>query len=187
MAIGELARAGLDRTTSPRRRVSDGNGATVTILPTRDGYVAISPREERQWAAWLTVMGSPDWGTDPRFATKPDRVANWDALHELMSDWSRRHGKRWIANAAQEAHVPSFPLREPAEQLASAQLEHRRYWRRLDIGGRRVKAPGPPFGVLMNCSCDSVARPGRMVRKSASGLTWDWLMPNRLSSCGVAT
>jgi hypothetical protein len=46
------------------------------------------------------------------------------------------------------------------------------------------RGPGPLFGVLRNCSCDSVDRPGRIVRKSASGLTWDWPMPNRLSSCG---
>ncbi|MGG7378820.1 CoA transferase, partial [Escherichia coli] len=75
----ELARAGLTGKVRPRKREADGNGATVTILPARDGYVAISPREERQWAAWLTVMGSPDWGNDARFAAKPDRVANWDA------------------------------------------------------------------------------------------------------------
>src|SRR5215469_6844639 len=117
MAVGELARAGLGRKIWSRRRVADGNGATVTILPASDGYAAISPREDRQWAAWLEVMGSPPWGADPRFATKPDRVANWDALHELMSAWSRRQGKQSIADAAQEAHVPSFPLREPAEQL----------------------------------------------------------------------
>ena len=147
MAIGELARAGLGRQIWSRRRLTDGNGATVTILPARDGYVAISPREDRQWAAWLEVMGSPDWAADPRFATKPDRVANWDALHTLMSDWSRRYGKQSIADKAQAAHVPSFPLCEPAEQLHSAQLAHRNFWRPLDIAGRRIQAPGPPFGV----------------------------------------
>jgi crotonobetainyl-CoA:carnitine CoA-transferase CaiB-like acyl-CoA transferase len=147
MAIGDLARVGLGGKTAPRKRVADGNGATVTILPARDGYVAISPREERQWAAWLTVMGSPDWGRDPRFATKPDRVANWDALHALMSAWSRHHGKQWIADGAQAAHVPSFPLREPAEQFESPQLEHRHFWRAIEVNGRRVKAPAPPFGV----------------------------------------
>jgi crotonobetainyl-CoA:carnitine CoA-transferase CaiB-like acyl-CoA transferase len=147
MAISELARAGLGRTIWSRRRTADGNGATVTILPASDGYAAISPREDRQWAAWLGVMGSPEWGADPRFATKPDRVANWDALYALMSAWSRQHGKQWIADAAQQAHVPSFPLREPAEQLRSSQLEHRGFWRRLDLGGRTVKAPGPPFGA----------------------------------------
>src|SRR6516165_4520801 len=152
MAATELARAGLGRKIWSRRRLADGNGATVTILPASDGHAAISPREDRQWAAWLKVIGSPDWATDPRFARKTDRVANWDALHELMSDWSRRYSKQSIADMAQRAHVPSFPLREPAEQLNSAQLAHRRFWRRLDIGGRTIQAPGPPFGLQIAAS-----------------------------------
>jgi crotonobetainyl-CoA:carnitine CoA-transferase CaiB-like acyl-CoA transferase len=147
MAIGELANAGLAGKIRPRRRVADGNGATVTILPASDGYAAISPREDRQWAAWLGVMGMPDWGGDPRFATKPDRVANWDALYALMSAWSRQHNKQWIADAAQTAHVPSFPLGEPAEQLASPQLAQRGFYRPVEIGGRTIEAPGPPFGL----------------------------------------
>ena len=147
LAVTELARAGLTGQTRPRKRITDGNGATVTILPACDGYVAISPREDRQWASWLEVMGSPDWGRDPRFATKPDRVANWDALYALMSAWSRQYDKQWIAEAAQAAHVPSFPLREPAEQLSSAQLEHRNFYRQVQITGRSVKATGSPFGL----------------------------------------
>jgi len=152
LAITELARAGLTGKTRLRKREADGNGATVTILPARDGYVAISPREERQWTAWLSVMGSPDWRSDPRFATKSDRVANWDALHALMSAWSRQYGKQWIADRAQAAHVPSFPLREPAEQLESLQLEHRKFWRRIELGGRAVKAPGSPFGLQVTAA-----------------------------------
>ena len=152
MAIGELANAGLGGKSRPRKRVADGNGATVTILPASDGYAAISPREDRQWAAWLTVMGSPDWGGDPRFATKADRVANWDALHALMSGWSRQYKKQWIADQAQAAHVPSFPLREPAEQLASAQLADRDFYRSLAIRRQMVRAPGPPFGLQINDS-----------------------------------
>jgi crotonobetainyl-CoA:carnitine CoA-transferase CaiB-like acyl-CoA transferase len=147
MAIGELTSAGLRGRTRPRRRVADGNGATVCILPARDGYTAISPREDRQWAAWLRVMGSPEWGRDPRFATRPDRVANWDALHALMSAWSRRYDKQWIADAAQAARVPSFPLRELGEQLASPQLAQRGFWRAMALDGRVVKAPGSPFGI----------------------------------------
>lgn len=147
MAITELARAGLGGKIRSRQREADGNGATVTILPARDGYVAISPREDRQWASWLAVMGWPDWGSDPRFATKPDRVANWDALYTLMSTWSRQYSKQRIADAAQAAHVPSFPLREPAEQFSSSQLEHRKFWRSIELGRRRIRIPGPPFGL----------------------------------------
>jgi crotonobetainyl-CoA:carnitine CoA-transferase CaiB-like acyl-CoA transferase len=149
MAIGELANAGLHGKIRARRRAGDGNGATVTILPASDGYVAISPREDRQWAAWLAVMGSPHWGGASRFATKADRIANWDELHSLMSAWSCRHGKQSIAEWAQGAHVPSFPLREPAEQLASAQLAHRGFWRRFEINAREIVVPGSPFGVRL--------------------------------------
>jgi crotonobetainyl-CoA:carnitine CoA-transferase CaiB-like acyl-CoA transferase len=149
MAMGELTGAGLAGKSRSRKRLTDGNGATVCILPARDGYVAISPREDRQWASWLAAMGSPAWGSDPRFKTKPDRVANWDALHALMSEWSRGHDKQWIADTAQTAHVPSFPLREPAEQLASPRLEHRGFYRAVTVGGRIVKAPRSPFGLTI--------------------------------------
>jgi crotonobetainyl-CoA:carnitine CoA-transferase CaiB-like acyl-CoA transferase len=159
VAITELARAGLTGKVRPRKREADGNGATVTILPARDGYVAISPREDRQWVAWLKVMGSPEWGNDPRFAAKTARVANWDALHALMSDWSRQYGKQWIADAAQAAHVPSFPLSEPAEQLQSLQLAHRNFWRRIALGGQTVKAPGSPFAVQLMPGTGGEAEP----------------------------
>ena len=178
MAIGELANAGLGGKSRPRKRVADGNGATVTILPTSDGYVAISPREERQWAAWLEVMGSPDWGSDPRFATKTDRIANWDALYAAMSQWSRHRTKQWIADRAQAAHVPSFPLREPAEQLASPQLAHRHFYRSLEIDGRTVKMPGPPFGLRITDGPRGTAdrRAGPMPLSGVRVLDFSWVI-----------
>jgi len=177
MAATELARAGLGGKIWSRRRLTDGNGATVTILPASDGYAAISPREDRQWAAWLAVMGSPDWGADPRFARKPDRVANWDALHALMSAWSRRYGKQWIADQAQAAHVPSFPLREPAEQLNSLQLLHRNFWRPLDIGGQTVRAPGPPFGLRVTSAAHKHRDPrGPMPLSGIRVLDFSWVI-----------
>ncbi len=179
MAVGELANAGLAGRARPRQRKGDGNGATVTILPASDGYVAISPREERQWAAWLEVMGSPEWSDEPRFATKPDRVANWDALHALMSQWSRRHPKQCIADRAQGAHVPSFPLREPAEQLLSPQLAHRRFWHPLKMNGKSVLRPGPPFGVQLAASGrerPELAEPKSMPLSGIRVLDFSWVI-----------
>ncbi len=140
LAMTELARAGQTGRSWQRQRVADGNGATVCILPASDGYAAISPREEKQWQAWLKAMGSPEWGADPRFARKADRIANWDALHALMSEWSRQHLKQSIADTAQAAHVPSFPLRDLAEQFASPQLAERDFWRTVN----GLKCPSLP-------------------------------------------
>ena len=176
LAMTELARAGAGHKSRSRKREADGNGATVTILPAKDGYAAISPREERQWAAWLGVMGSPDWGSEPRFATKSDRVANWDALHALMSAWSRQHGKQWIADAAQAAHVPSFPLREPAEQLASAQLDQRGFFRAAWIKDRMVKVPGSPFGLDLGAGQPSTAQAGPLPLSGVRVLDFSWVI-----------
>ncbi|MCG8544920.1 MAG: CoA transferase [Alphaproteobacteria bacterium] len=167
LAITELARGGLTGESRSRKRVKDGNGATVTILPAKDGYAAISPREDRQWTAWLEVMGSPDWGADPRFARKQDRVENWDALYALMCEWSRDHTKQQIADMAQDAHVPSFPLREAAEQLDTPQLNHRKFYRSLDVAGRTVKVPGLPFRLKF--TGDDAASPERPAACGASG------------------
>jgi crotonobetainyl-CoA:carnitine CoA-transferase CaiB-like acyl-CoA transferase len=181
LAMTELANAGLAKgqmggKARSRRRIGDGNGATVTILPASDGYAAISPREDRQWAAWLKVMGAPDWGGEPRFATKPDRVANWDALHALLSEWSRQQRKQSIADAAQQAHVPSFPLREPAEQLLSPQLEHRGFWREAMIAGRAVKAPGPPFGLSLTAGPGRPATAGALPLAGVRVLDFSWVI-----------
>ena len=186
LAMTELANAGLGGKARSRKRVSDGNGATVCILPASDGYAAISPREDRQWAAWLKVMGSPDWGDDPRFTTKPDRIANWDALHALMSEWSRQHAKQWIADAAQEAHVPSFPLREPDEQLASPQLAHRGFWRDMTIDGRQVKAPGPPFGLSLSAGKSKPLGGGRLPLAGVRVLDFSWVIAGPTATRSLA-
>ena len=91
--------------------------------------------------------GSPAWGDDPRFATKPDRVQNWDALHALMSEWSREIGKQDIADLAQKAHVPSFPLKEPAEHLESPQLASRAAFRTSKTAENSLKTIGDPFKI----------------------------------------
>jgi crotonobetainyl-CoA:carnitine CoA-transferase CaiB-like acyl-CoA transferase len=181
LAMAELARAGHGGKTRARKRVADGNGATVCILQARDGYTAISPREDRQWAAWLAAMGSPAWGADPRFASKTDRVANWDALHALMSAWSRQYDKQAIADLAQTAHVPSFPLREPAEQLSSQQLAHRGFYRAQAIDGRTVQAPGPPFGLRIAPAVRAVTDskryvPGSMPLSGIRVLDFSWVI-----------
>ncbi len=176
MAIGELTSAGLHGRSRSRRRISDGNGATVCILPASDGYTAISPREDRQWEAWLRVMGSPEWGHDPRFVTKPNRVANWDALYSLMSAWSRQHDKQWLADAAQAARVPSFPLRDLSEHLSSRQLAQRGFYRGIELDGRVVQGPGSPFGISMGRAVRASPPQGPLPLSGVRVLDFSWVI-----------
>ena len=172
LAITELTKAGKTGKSWSRKRVGDGNGATVCILPAADGYTAISPREDRQWASWLEAMGSPSWGRELRFATKTDRVANWDALHALMCEWSRDKPKRWIAQAAQAAHVPSFPLCEPHGHLESEQLRHRGFF--CKVGD--VTVPGSPFGISLADSAAVPSTPGSLPLSGVRVLDFSWVI-----------
>jgi crotonobetainyl-CoA:carnitine CoA-transferase CaiB-like acyl-CoA transferase len=162
LAMRELSRAGAAGKSWTRKRIADGNGATVTILPAADGFVAISPREEHQWTAWIAVMGSPTWAADVRFKTKPDRVSNWGELHGLMSDWTRTQSKQAIADAAQAAHVPSFPLMEVSEHLNAEQLHHRGFFRSIQIDGETLEVPGPAYG-LQSCANQNASVEGATV------------------------
>jgi crotonobetainyl-CoA:carnitine CoA-transferase CaiB-like acyl-CoA transferase len=176
LAITELTRASRTGANWSRKRVADGNGATVCILPASDGYAAISPREDRQWASWLQAMGSPAWSQEARFATKADRVANWDALHALMSQWSRDKTKQWIADTAQAAHVPSFPLREPAEHLKSAQLQHRDFFRPATVSGQTLQVPGSPFGLSLTPAVLPDPQAGPLPLSGIRVLDFSWVI-----------
>jgi crotonobetainyl-CoA:carnitine CoA-transferase CaiB-like acyl-CoA transferase len=177
LSMTELARAGSGHKSWDRKRLSDGNGATVTILPASDGYAAISPREEKQWTSWLKAMGSPAWGADPRFVYKANRVKNWDALHALMSQWSRQRDKQSIADTAQRAHVPSFPLREVSEHLDTPQMRHRRYYEPHDLAGKAIQMPGTPFGLSVVASGRKQRTPkGSMPLSGIRVLDFSWVI-----------
>lgn len=144
----QLAQHAFGEGVANRRRVLDGGASTVCALPASDGYVAISPREEHQWAAWLGVMGKPAWGTDPRFASRAARQENWDALYDLMRTWSIAHAKDRIVAMAQQAHVPCFPWELPGAHLDSPQLQHRQFWEECALPGYgKLRVPGSPYGL----------------------------------------
>jgi crotonobetainyl-CoA:carnitine CoA-transferase CaiB-like acyl-CoA transferase len=148
MAARELAMPGFGGRPAPRGGRQRGGSAVISVLPAQDGHVAISPREAHQWQRWLEVLGNPSWGADPRFATRAQRTANFEALYELMAAWSRDRSVAEIFTACQTAHVPCFPFGSPGDMLNEPQLRHRRFLAPLDRpDAAPVLVPRPPFGL----------------------------------------
>jgi crotonobetainyl-CoA:carnitine CoA-transferase CaiB-like acyl-CoA transferase len=132
----------------PSRRVfsEKPSNATVALLPCADGWIAISPREEHQWARWLDVMGSPAWGADPRFADRLLRERHWGQVYPLLAEWTRSRSKQAIFEAAQARRVACYPLASATDLLASAQLKERNFF--VDLDDRQlpgVVLPGRPY------------------------------------------
>ena len=137
----------MERTGEVRRQATTAaSNPTVALLPASDGWVAISPREEHQWARWLTVMGNPAWGEEPRFATRRSRAEHWPALHALLAEWSSTRPRLEIFEAAQASRVACYPLGVPTDLLASPQLAARGFFQDAPgLPGLRV--PGRPYRI----------------------------------------
>lgn len=108
---------------------SDG---VVAVLPTCDGFIAISPREDHLWARWMEVMGNPEWADDERFQSRASRSANWHYLEPLLIEWTSKRRKDEIFRSAQSARVPSFPVNSMEGIFESPQLQHREFFQDID-------------------------------------------------------
>ena len=123
-------------------------GPNLTLLPAADGYVAISPREERQWKNFLKLLGNPDWGFEPRFADISLREENAEEIIGLLSQWSSQRNKMELFHFLQGNRIPCFPMMNPVEHLESDQLGSRSYFNLVNIGEfSDIKIPGKPFRI----------------------------------------
>jgi crotonobetainyl-CoA:carnitine CoA-transferase CaiB-like acyl-CoA transferase len=148
MAARELAMPGFGGQPAPRGGRERGGNAVISVLPTRDGHVAISPREAHQWRRWIDVIGNPEWAAEPRFATRAQRTANFAGLYEHMAAWSRGRTNAEIFAACQAAHVPCFPFGVAGDMLTEPQLHHRRFFAPLGpADAPPLLVPRPPFGL----------------------------------------
>ena len=125
---------------APTRQAADVKEASIGgqlaaiggVLPCADGYVAISPREDAQWARWLDMMGSPAWATDPRYDTRAARQRNADSLWALLAEWTRPRSKYEIAREGQRRRVPCFPVNTVSDLLSDAHLAARDFFISID-------------------------------------------------------
>jgi crotonobetainyl-CoA:carnitine CoA-transferase CaiB-like acyl-CoA transferase len=113
-----------------------------------DRWIVISCRTEEQWRALVKVMGDPPWCTDPRFATLDARVANMDALDELVGQWTQKIDRYTAMDMLQAAGVPAGAVQDAADRLErDPQLKARNHFTML---GNADVAPLPLEGVPFN-------------------------------------
>ncbi len=129
-----------DRVT-PGPHMADG----YVVRPTRDSFLAMIATSNSQWPGLCAALGRPEWLTDPRFSTLPDREANADVLSDLITVEVARHEGRALVDALHSHDVPcalSNPVHEvhldPQVQHNGTLVEHDRPW----LG--RVREPRPP-------------------------------------------
>jgi crotonobetainyl-CoA:carnitine CoA-transferase CaiB-like acyl-CoA transferase len=127
-----LAEFSLGRPPKGRHKDVAGRQSLLALLPCRDGYVGISPRQQDQWERCVEMMGSPEWTRDPKFATRESRLDHWDDLEPRLAAWTGGQKKEDVYRLAQGHHIPSFPLNTAADLFESAQFRAREFLVEVD-------------------------------------------------------
>ena len=152
-SISALANCAFDLPPPPRVVPNNEDSEAIApvvsvggVLPCRDGYVAISPRENAQWARWVELMGRPAWAEEPRFQTREGRERHFRQLWELVGQWTRSHAKHDVARWGQERRIPCFPANTVRDLFNDAHLTFRRFFNEIDhpVAGR-LTYPGVPY------------------------------------------
>ena len=129
-------------------------------FPTADGDMILAMGNDHQWGKFCGVAGRPEWATDPRFATNPQRVVNRVVLIPLLRQTTvMRTTHEWIA-ALEPAGVPCGPINRIDEVFADPQVRSR---------GARIELPHPLAGTV-----PLVANP---IRLSASPVRYERAPP----------
>lgn len=102
------------------------------VYPAKDGWVAMFCVAEAHYKALATAMERPDIVTDPRFTSLKERVANMDALDEIISSWTNRHTKAELLATMHRLRVPCAPVREVDEVVNDRHMHERGFLQHVD-------------------------------------------------------
>lgn len=103
-------------------------------FPTADGYMIVAVGNDSQFANLCKTLGKPEWASDERFSTNPQRVKHRSELIALIHGMTvRRTTDVWIA-AMEAAGVPCGPINTLDRVFADPQVQAR---------GTRIEMPHP--------------------------------------------
>jgi formyl-CoA transferase len=109
--------------------VRERTGATLpgvapsNVYPTADGAsVLIAANQDTVFRRLATVMGRPDLGTDPRYATHTARGQRQAELDDLVAAWTSTRDSSELVELLAEHGVPAGMIYRPADMLTDPQF-----------------------------------------------------------------
>jgi len=124
-AISQLGYVGawhLTQGYNPHRMPDSSHPSQVPsqILPTKDGWMVVMCAKEKFFQDLVSIMGSPQLASDPRFGTFADRLENRETLVPILKGLSRKKTtKEWLELLV--GRVPCGPVNTVEEALADPQ------------------------------------------------------------------
>jgi formyl-CoA transferase len=103
-----------------------GQSSPIGSYRTRDDrYMVLSVSTDRVWLRMTSAMGHPEWATDPRYVSNPERTRRPDEVDALVSDWFAAHTAEEAQQILDSAGVPVSPIYSIADIFADPQYAAR--------------------------------------------------------------
>jgi crotonobetainyl-CoA:carnitine CoA-transferase CaiB-like acyl-CoA transferase len=109
-------------------RVGNGTGSASPrgIYQAADGaWLSIAASNEVIARRLFQAMGRPELSEDPRFATNPARMANNDAIQEVVIAWVAARPRAEVLKILDEFEVVSAPVNDSRDILADPHFRER--------------------------------------------------------------
>ncbi len=90
-----------------------------------DRYMVLSVSTDRVWLRMTEAMGHPEWATDPRYLSNPERTRRPDEVDALVAGWFAEHSAEEAQRLLDEAGVPVSPIYSIADIFEDAQYRAR--------------------------------------------------------------
>jgi crotonobetainyl-CoA:carnitine CoA-transferase CaiB-like acyl-CoA transferase len=126
------------------------------VFKASDEFLIVAVGNDSQFAKFCGVVERPEWASDARFATNPQRVRHRDLLVGMIGErLATRPAREWL-RLLEPSGVPCGPINDLSQVFADPQVVHRRM---------RVTAPHPKAGEV-----SMVANP---IKFSATPIAYD--------------
>lgn len=125
IAAGRLEEAGLPRAGVPERDAPWG------VFPAAgdDEWVAVTVRDDAEWASLCSAIGSTELLSDEALSTAAGRDAHRERIHAVVAEWTREQSPRDAMNVLQEAGVPAGAMLRGVELPDWTYCKQRRAFR----------------------------------------------------------
>ena len=142
----EALEPGTVRATGNRR----DRGTPWGLFPCagEEQWVAITCRDDADWAALVSVMGSPEWAANAEFSTAAGRAARVDEVEQGLREWTRSQTRENVAGLLQKAGVPAGEMLTALESITNEHYLARGFKVEIEqpgVVGEKMAFDGPGF------------------------------------------
>ncbi|HET6303533.1 MAG TPA: CoA transferase [Myxococcota bacterium] len=117
--------------------------APANCYRARDGFVMAGVLLDSQWRRLVALLGRPELGAHPDFATTPARLARRGEVDRLLGAWIASRDADAAARELSGAGVPAAAVRSYAEAARDPHVRERDMLQEVPLGGRSVPVVGP--------------------------------------------